>query len=75
MPQDAKPLELILADGLTSSPSITMPMLILRSTGQSARYLVILEPMKGDNSITAVKVDKERVVLVRGKDEERVPLE
>jgi hypothetical protein len=75
VPRDAKPLELIIADGLTSSPSITMPMLILRSTGQSARYLVVFEPMKGDNSVISLKTEKEQVVIVRGKDEERVPLE
>jgi len=75
VPQDAKPLELILAEGLTSSPAITIPMLILRSAGVSVRYLVVLEPLKGENSITAIKVENEQVVIVRGKEQERVPLQ
>jgi len=74
VPRDARPLELILADGLTSSPSITMPMCILRSVGQSVQYLVVFEPMTDDHVLTAVKTENEQIILVHGQDEERVPL-
>ena len=74
VPQDAQPLELILAEGLTGSPVVTMPMFVLRTIGRSAKYLVIFEPLNDTNSITSLKLSKDKIIMARGIDEESSPI-
>jgi hypothetical protein len=54
VPADDHPLQLILADGLTNTPGTTMPMLLLRQTAASVRFVTVLEPIDPKNPVRSV---------------------
>ena len=54
VPAGDAPQQLILADGLTNTPGTTMPMLLLRQTAASARFVTVLEPVDPKNPVRSV---------------------
>jgi len=55
---DGTPTELILAEGLTSRPGQKQPMLILRRRASQTRFLTVLEPIRAEQPLEAVRVGK-----------------
>jgi hypothetical protein len=80
VPVDDAPLELILADGLSNSPTARMPMVVLRRSGISARYVTLLEPVGETAPLRAVRLERgaaggpAALVLERATGSERLPL-
>jgi len=80
VPANATPLELILADGLSNSPTARMPMVVLRQGGASARYLTLFEPLDEKAPLRAVRLERgiaggpAELVLERETESERVRL-
>lgn len=74
VPTDGAPTEVILADGLTNMPDAKSPMLLLRRTGASTRFVTVIEPVEQQNPLRAVRVVKEQLVLERRSGAERVSL-
>lgn len=55
-PVDGTPTEAIIAEGLTNSPEVTMPMLVLRRNGARARFVTVMEPVQAGAEVRAVKL-------------------
>jgi hypothetical protein len=66
--------EVIVADGLTSSPDRKMTMLILRRKGADTRFLTVLEPVNPGDVVRAVRTEKSELVIESASGTRRVPL-
>jgi hypothetical protein len=55
--------DVIVADGLTSSPDRKMAMVVLRRKAAQARFLTVLEPVKPEDPIRAVSFDDHYLVI------------
>ncbi len=71
---DTTPMRVLIADGLTNNPNVTMPMLVLRRKGAAARFVTVMEPIETAGPVRAVRVETDHVILVRAAGETRVGL-
>ena len=58
VPAGDTPTEAILAEGLTNSPEVKMPMLVLRRNAPGARFLTVIEPVNAGDELRGVKLEK-----------------
>jgi len=72
-----EPTEVVIAEGLTNLPDRKMLMLVLRRRASRTRYLAVLEPVKANDPIVAVRTDalQAEVVVEYSRAARRVPLE
>ncbi len=81
VPLDGAPTEVIVADGLTTSPTAKGPMVILRRKGIAARYLTVIEPVDNKMPLTAVSTENAgpgkwpTLILTTAAGRQRVPLQ
>lgn len=80
VPSDGAPASVILCDGLTNSPTRKMPTLIVRRNAARARFLSVIEPVKAEDPISGVKLEKDSagepaaLIVERPTGSSRVPL-
>lgn len=58
VPVPGSPVEVILAEGLTNSPGVKAPMVLVRCEGPSARFLALIEPVAGGSPVDSVRWQK-----------------
>jgi hypothetical protein len=81
VPSDGTPVSVILGDGLTNSPTRKMPTLIVRRNSARARFLSVIEPVKAEDPISSVKLEKDTagepaaLIVERSAGSVRVPLQ
>jgi len=75
------PAQIILANGLTNSPTGRMPMLVVRRQAPVASFLAVFEPLGTGAALTAVQAvaghdgGPAELVMERGAAAERLPLD
>ncbi|HWQ52064.1 MAG TPA: heparinase II/III family protein [Bryobacteraceae bacterium] len=57
VPAGKSETEAIVAEGLTNSPDVRKPMLVLRRKGERARFLTVIEPVPDKGGLRAVRLD------------------
>ncbi|MEK7408656.1 MAG: heparinase II/III family protein [Acidobacteriota bacterium] len=51
------PAEVVLAEGLTNSPDVKMPMLVVRRKAPRSRFVTVFEPVRADNPLRGIRVE------------------
>jgi hypothetical protein len=78
VPVDRTPAEVIVADGPTNAPNARQPIVIVRRSAASARFVTVLEPVPDDAGLRAVRLTVETgrlsLVLDRASGSERIEL-
>lgn len=74
VPEDGE-TEVIVAEGLTNSPDRKMAMLVLRRKAARTRFLTVLEPVKPDAPLRAVRMEGSDVVMEFAEGARRVRVE
>ncbi len=66
VPAEDTPIEVIAASGLTNSPDVRMPMLVLRQRGTKAKFITVIEPVDPASPVQAVRLERGEPVIERG---------